>query len=86
MSRQGTSSPSGNVAPLNPQELEPLPLDGEDLEADTDSAYGDSQASGSTSLRSSIVKGLIEHGRRYQVMRENDINMPSDEKQFDSME
>lgn len=32
-SRQQTASPTGKVAPLNPQDLEPLPLDGEDLEA-----------------------------------------------------
>lgn len=39
--------------------------------------------SGSTSLRSSIVEGLIENGRRYQSQRDNDISFPSDEKQFE---
>ena len=41
---------------------------------------------GSTSLRSSIANGLIENGRKYQVLRDNNLNMPSDERQYDSME
>lgn len=41
---------------------------------------------GSTSLRSSIINGLIKNGRKYQVLRDNNVNIPSDERQFDSME
>lgn len=73
----------------NALNLEPLPEDGEDLEADSDdadSSYGESVQSGSTSLRSSIIQGIVEHGRRYQSTRDNSINIPSDAKQFESME
>lgn len=84
--RQATASPTGNVASQTAADLEPLPLDGEDLEADNDSAHGESQPSGTTSLRSSIIAGVVLHGRKYQSMRDNDINIPSDERQFESME
>ena len=73
-------------APMIVQDLEPPPLDEDGLEADDDSAHGESEASGPTFLRSSIVNGLVENGRHYQVMRDNDINIPSDEKQFDFIE
>lgn len=41
---------------------------------------------GSTSLRSSILAGVFDNGRRYQVIRDIEIGIPSDEKQFGSME
>lgn len=51
----------------------------------TDSAYGGS-LSDTTSVSSSIYKGVFEHGRRYQSLKENaDYWSPADEKQFESM-
>lgn len=86
-SEQAASTALATNAPaLN---FEPLPEDGEDLEADFDhagSSYGGGVQSDSTSLRSSIIQGIMEHGRRYQSTSDNSINIPSDEKQFNSME
>lgn len=59
--------------------FDPLPDDDSELEADT-SAYTDS-----STLRSSIVNGLIDNGRVYQTHRDSDILIPSDERQFESM-
>lgn len=42
------------------------------------------QVSGSTSIHSSIARGLIENGRRYQSYRDNNISFPSDDKQFEA--
>ncbi|OQE21983.1 hypothetical protein PENSTE_c011G04568 [Penicillium steckii] len=39
-----------------------------------------------TSIASTIAKGIIENGRRYQAMKENDYWSPSDEQQFESLE
>lgn len=54
-------------------------------ESDDDSAFGGGAQSGSTSLRSNIIAGMIENGRKYQAQKDIDINIPSDEKQFESM-
>lgn len=49
---------------------QPLPEDGE-LEADHDSDFGSANGdSETTSLNSSVVRGYIENGRRYQTVRE----------------
>lgn len=72
-----SSRPSS--ATTSPSLFDPLPDDDSDLEADT-SAYTDS-----STLRSSIVNGLIENGRVYQTHRDSDIIIPSDERQFVSM-
>ena len=64
---------------------QPLPDDGE-LEADQDSALGSvSGRSETTSLTSSVVKGYVENGRRYQTVREGrgQYFVPSDDKQFE---
>lgn len=58
----------------------------EELEADTNSAYGTSVLSGSTSIRPSILVGREENGRRYQVTRNIVNNIPIDDKQWRSME
>lgn len=42
-------------------------------------------ASGSTSLSSSVLRGHFENGRRYQVVKDVNFNIPSDEQQFESM-
>ncbi|KAJ5089464.1 hypothetical protein N7532_008148 [Penicillium argentinense] len=46
----------------------------------------DDYQSETTSLSSSIYRGLIENGRRYQTMRENEYWSPADELQFESLE
>ena len=52
---------------------------------DGDSAFG-TDNSDTTSITSSIYKGYLENGRRYQTVREGEYWGPSDEKQFESME
>lgn len=64
---------------------QPLPEDGE-LEPDQDSTYGSvGDGSETTSLHSSIVRGYIENGRRYQTVREGKEQyfVPADEKQYE---
>ena len=36
-------------------------------------------------MTSSIYKGVIENGRRYQILKEGEYWGPSDEQQFESM-
>ena len=47
---------------------------------DSDSTYGDSIYSDTTSLSSSIIRGIVENGRRYQTLREGKYWGPSDEQ------
>lgn len=49
-------------------------------------AYQDDFNSETTSIASTIAKGIMENGRRYQAMKENDYWSPSDEQQFESLE
>ena len=51
----------------------------------SDSGFGTGQ-SDTTSVTSSIFRGIIENGRRYQNVREGEYWGPSDDKQFESME
>lgn len=46
-----------------------------------DSACGESIYSDTTSVTSSIYRGITQHGRRYQTTREGDYWGPADEKQ-----
>ncbi|CAI7652202.1 unnamed protein product [Penicillium discolor] len=49
--------------------------------------YVDSDfASETTSLSSSVYRGVFENGRRYQTVREGASWFPSDEQQFESLE
>lgn len=49
------------------------------------SAYDpDDWRSETTSIGSSLYKGIMENGRRYQTLRESEYFSPSDEKQFDT--
>ena len=58
----------------------------DDAEADSDSAYeSDGYSTVSTSVTSSVLRGHFEHGRRYQNVKDINYNIPSDEKQFESM-
>ncbi|KAJ5088736.1 hypothetical protein N7456_012352 [Penicillium angulare] len=50
-------------------------------------AYGvDDNQSETTSLASSIYRGVMENGRRYQTIREGAYWGPSDEQQFETLE
>lgn len=51
----------------------------------SDSGFG-TDHSDTTSVASSIFRGIIENGRRYQSVREGEYWGPSDDKQFESME
>ena len=54
--------------------------------ADTDSAFEDGDnASETTSISSSIIKGHMQNGRRYASLREGYWG-PSDERQFETMD
>ncbi|CDM32877.1 unnamed protein product [Penicillium roqueforti FM164] len=39
-----------------------------------------------TSIASTIAKGRLENGRRYQAMKEDDYWSPSDDQQFEAFE
>ncbi|KAJ5706538.1 hypothetical protein N7488_006339 [Penicillium malachiteum] len=54
----------------------------EDLHLITDD-YGD-LSSDTTSVGSSLYRGLIEHGRRYQALKPDEYCFPADEKQFET--
>ncbi|KAF2177731.1 S-adenosyl-L-methionine-dependent methyltransferase [Zopfia rhizophila CBS 207.26] len=56
-----------------------------DDNTDADSAYDGGYFSDTTSLTSSITRGRLENGRKYQALRE-DYWGPSDGQQFESME
>jgi len=52
-----------------------------------DSAHcPDDWQSETTSVGSSIYRGLMENGRRYQTLRNKDYILPSDERQFEAYE
>lgn len=64
---------------------EPLLQDGTvKVDNDTDSAHGSSFYLNTTSTTSSIVRGVVENGRRYQTLREGEYWGPSDDKQAPS--
>ncbi|KFY05779.1 hypothetical protein V491_09025, partial [Pseudogymnoascus sp. VKM F-3775] len=66
---------------------EPLPEDGLVEIDDWDSSYGgDDSLSETTSVASSMYRGYIENGRRYQTVREDNYWGPSDEQQFETFE
>ncbi|KFY28414.1 hypothetical protein V493_02946 [Pseudogymnoascus sp. VKM F-4281 (FW-2241)] len=66
---------------------EPLPEDGLVEIDDWDSTYGgDDTFSETTSIASSMYRGYIENGRRYQTVREDSYWGPSDEQQFETFE
>ncbi|CAI7655758.1 unnamed protein product [Penicillium bialowiezense] len=48
--------------------------------------YGDDWQSETTSIGSSIYRGLEENGRRYQTLSRKEYIVPSDEKQFETYE
>ncbi|KAJ5104432.1 hypothetical protein NUU61_001779 [Penicillium alfredii] len=52
----------------------------------TDDYDLDDWQSETTSIQSSIYKGLIENGRRYQSLRSSEYHVPSDDQQFEAYE
>ncbi|OQE00175.1 hypothetical protein PENVUL_c057G01710 [Penicillium vulpinum] len=48
--------------------------------------YGDDWQSETTSIGSSLYRGLEENGRRYQTLSHKEYLIPSDEKQFETYE
>lgn len=81
----GTTQAPAVPIPAHQVPSEPLP-EHDELEIDDgDSTYGEGMGSDTTSLTSSIARGYIEHGRRYQTTKSDTIGIPSDDKQFDSM-
>lgn len=69
------------------EEEQALPELGDEDEGSVvdDSTFGSEHSSGYTSVTSSVLAGHWSGGRRYQVVRDVSINIPSDEKQFESM-
>ncbi|KFY48966.1 hypothetical protein V495_00868 [Pseudogymnoascus sp. VKM F-4514 (FW-929)] len=53
---------------------------------DADSAYGDSVASSSTSLASSITRYQYENGRRYHAYKQGEYYLPNDEMEQDRLD
>ncbi|KAJ6004679.1 hypothetical protein N7540_013048 [Penicillium herquei] len=39
-------------------------------------------SSDTTSVQSSLYRGLVEHGRKYQALKPDEYCFPADEKQF----
>lgn len=72
----GASSPAAGPA-----------IDDAVVEVDeTDSAIGDNNSQSDwTSVTSSIYKGVFEHGRRYQALREGEYWSPADDQQYESV-
>ncbi|RDW73348.1 hypothetical protein BP6252_07255 [Coleophoma cylindrospora] len=77
------SPPVANPATAEADELVVAPQEGDER----DSSFGDEDDwhSDTTSLASSIVKGRLENGRKYQSLREGEYWGPSDDKQFETM-
>ncbi|ERF76119.1 hypothetical protein EPUS_01452 [Endocarpon pusillum Z07020] len=55
-------------------------------EYDNDSAFGESLASSTTSLRSAVTKYEFEHGRRYHAYKAGQYAFPNDESELDRMD
>ncbi|KAL5353101.1 hypothetical protein ACLOAV_001131 [Pseudogymnoascus australis] len=88
---EGPTDPTDPTAPAGPTYAEipqePLPEDGLVEIDDLDSSYGgDDTLSETTSIASSMYRGYIENGRRYQTVKEGTYWGPSDEQQFETFE
>ncbi|KAJ5688889.1 hypothetical protein N7462_003281 [Penicillium macrosclerotiorum] len=57
-----------------------------DLHLSKDITDPDDWQSETTSLASTICKGLLENGRRYQTLRATDSHVPSDDQMFETYE
>ncbi|KFY88679.1 hypothetical protein V498_06694 [Pseudogymnoascus sp. VKM F-4517 (FW-2822)] len=90
-----TNVTEDNLPPLaephpdnDPQNHAPLQIDEQEENEfdDTDSAYGDSVASSSTSLASSITRYQYENGRRYHAYKQGEYYLPNDEMEQDRLD
>jgi len=68
------------------QDNDRVEVDQDQGEIDADSAYGDELSSGSTSLRSSVLRYEFKHGRRYHSYQAGAYNFPNDEKEQDRLD
>ncbi len=55
-------------------------------DSDDDSAYGSSIGGETASVISSIYRGYLENGRKYQSLKGEGYFLPADEQQFESLE
>ncbi|KFY97518.1 hypothetical protein V500_02038 [Pseudogymnoascus sp. VKM F-4518 (FW-2643)] len=71
-----------------PQNHAPLQIDEQEEgeSDDADSAYGDSVASSSTSLVSSITRYQYENGRRYHAYKQGEYYLPNDEMEQERLD
>lgn len=68
-----------------PPALDPIVNDTVVEVDDDDSAFGDSMSQSDwTSVTSSIYKGVFEHGRRYQALKQDEYCIPIDSQQYES--
>lgn len=72
-----------NTAAINSQESLPNNVE---AEGDSGSAFGSDVVSDITSVTSTIFKGYISNGRRYQSLVNKAYYQPADEKQLASYE
>lgn len=79
------SPPSAQTPTEAQQVINQPPHDGTFEVDDDDSALGSEFTSDWTSVTSSIYKGVFEHGRRYQALREGEYWSPADDQQFESV-
>ncbi|KAJ5424463.1 hypothetical protein N7445_010436 [Penicillium cf. griseofulvum] len=64
---------------------QPIAVD-PDLHVVNNTHYPDDWQSETTSIGSSIYRGLVENGRRCQTLRDKDYILLSDERQFEAYE
>ncbi|KFY98152.1 hypothetical protein V498_01618 [Pseudogymnoascus sp. VKM F-4517 (FW-2822)] len=79
---------AGPDADNDPQNQAPLQIDEQEEgeSDDADPAYGDSVASSSTSLASSITRYQYENGRRYHAYKQGEYYLPNDEMEQDRLD
>lgn len=89
---ESNPEPAQTASPAPPTERTPEPaiepvVDGTVVEVDyTDSAIGGSNSQSDwTSVTSSIYRGVFEHGRRYQALKEGEYWSPADDQQYESV-
>lgn len=62
------------------------PLDVDDNSSDLEDFDVQSLITTTTSLASSIAKGVWEHGRRYNRLKEGEYYLPNDEQEMDGLD
>ncbi|KAF2802298.1 S-adenosyl-L-methionine-dependent methyltransferase [Mytilinidion resinicola] len=72
--------------PAVPSGPQPVQIEAEEGELDTDSAFGDDAESYTTSLKSSITNYKYENGRRYHAFKDGSYFLPNDESEADRLD